>query len=475
MKDKCLNPNKHVLNQTYSIEEIDIDIQRPNIDEQSVFCNTASPHSELIRHIQPRQFLIEKSKLTITKHTISTKSEIKTFTNIPESVPEIVITDWDKNHEAKEIQKTLDSIHSDRIEFKQVSSKIVEEGTIDQFKDIDLFSQTPVVETVTKYPKTPGENKNFVIETMSLNSDIKCKCCASRSTSSHCSRGSYVIVKNTKPAIIQFEHFDSRLEETIETNESKKEDTLCNENNDVNGSEYYLVNPKLNMDTEINNNNNNNDIINKNIEASKLNNYENDEYHLANLKNFQTRQNEEMEPEKARDKAESKENMSLNVSNFSVNSNQTPKIVDKNLSKAVTPISVLNSEEIIKRQDVVTPNKSETDYLYLYVSGSQCTEIFTHGKICLEKAIYDGKIVDGILLLSLPPSCSDDELLSELYGPGVPFDKSRVQCYIKLNRLLFDKSKYLHQISTKKFLCTKRIEFGNKFPKHEFRYRFNKP
>lgn len=471
MKDKCLNPNKHVLNQTYSIEEIDIDIQRPNIDDQLVFCKSASPDSGLIRHIQPRQFLIEKSKLTITKHTISTKSEVKTYKNIPESVPEIVITDWDNNNETKEIPKALESIQPERIEFKQVSSKVVEEGTIDQFKDIDIFSQTSIVEPVPKNPITSSENKNFVIETMSLNSNIKCKCCTSRSTSSYCSRGSYVIVKNTKPAIIQFENFDSRLEETEETNESKKEDTLGDENSDMNRSEYYLVNPKLNMDTEINNN----DLNTKNLEASKLNNYENDEYHLANIKNFQIKPNEEMDTEKARDKAECKDNMSLNVSNFSVNSNHTPKIVEKNLSKTVTPVTVFDSEEIIKRQDFVTPNKSETDYLYLYVSGSQCTEIFTHGKICLEKAIYDGKIVDGILLLSLPPSCSDDELLSELYGPGVPFDKFRVQCYIKLNRLLFEKSKYLHQISTKKYMCTKRIEFGNKFPKHEFRYRFNKP
>lgn len=474
MKDKCLNPDKHILNRTYSIEEIDIDIQRPNIDDTLALSRSNCPDSVLIRRNHPRQFFIEKSKVTITKHTISTKSEIKTYKNIPESVPEIVITDWDNNQETKEIEKPAESSQPERIEFKHVSSKIVEEGTADQFKDIDIFNQAPVIQTPSKYSKTSAaENKNFVIETMSLSSDIKCKCCANRSSSSYCSRGSYVIVKNSQPANIQFENFDSRLDETLEpVNEAEKEESL-DENENMDKSEYYLINPKLKIDLESNNNNNDISCVNRNLETTKLNNYENDEYHLANLKNFQSQKIEESEPERARDKNE--DNVSLNVSNYSLKSNHTPKVVEKNPSKAVTPVSVLQTQEIIQRQEIATPSKTETDYLYLYVSGSQCTDIFTQGKICLEKAIHDGKIVDGILLLSLPPNCSDSELLSELYGPGVPFDKFRVQCYIKLNRLLFEKSKYLHQVSANKFLCTKRIEFGNKFPKHEFRYRFNKP
>ncbi|CAF0762000.1 unnamed protein product [Brachionus calyciflorus] len=499
MKDKCLVP-VHVLNQTYSVEEIDIDIERPKIDEDN--SNKKIQDSNITRR-KSKQFVIEKSKVTITK-TIS-KSTIQTQTSIPPQLitppPKIIITDWDKksilDYHTFNQNPAIDTTppqtkpnNLDHIEInKQVCSKIVEEKTIDQFNDIESLDQNQQdSKTPSNIQIQKSTKKDFVIDTMSLSSDIRCKCCANRSPSSYCSRGSYVIVKNSQPANIQFEQFDSRLDETLE-DESKtihESDQNLSKHDDHDNAEYYLVNPKLNYDT-----NNNTSEVNKNLCLDKLNNYENDEYQLANLKQFSNKKSlliEEIkdDTEKARDDPGSKQPSLLNNSNFNlfsnISSNNTPRISIIQNQELENPKSscsetnpIIQDKDTIQNMEVITPKKIQPDYLYLYVSGQQCTEIFTQGKILLEKTIHDGKVTEGILLLSLPPSSSDSELLTELYGPGVPFDHFRVQCYIKLNRLLFDKSKYLHQISRNKFLCTKRIEFGNKFPKHEFRFRFNKP
>lgn len=546
---KCLMPKKSTLNQTYSIEEIDIDVKRPNIDEIYDLNNNQIQVSNPVLLNKKDKVVVEQAKVTITKQTILTKSteiktkNIKNLKTAEVQLPQIVITDWDQTSqpipckEVKEsISSTLEKSCNKTVEesietAKQVSSKIVEEKTIDQFHDIDLFDQSGIGEMVAqKTAIAKSDPNNYRLEAMSIGADIKCKCC-NKSTSSYSSRGSYIIVKNTQPANIQVEVFESRLDDSIEECAPSKQD-----NKPIfESTNYYLVNNKLDDLTDINNNEST--FPNKNLEISQ-NVFENDEYHLSNLKKLselkatpaeipsEEIKNEEIKPkdpnfvaedfvkvnrlESTAKKEQIDQFTSLNLSTYlttghlccsrtshsSIESQKekeakcTNLIESEDSERTVVPEIARKSENIIpdmplndiSASHIRSDNESreirlreQSDYFYLYVSGEKCNEIFTKGKIGLEKIFHNGSIIEAILLLTLPPSSSDIELLFELYGPNVPFDKFRVQCCIKLNRAIFEKNtKYLIKVGETKYLCTKRVEFGSKFPKHEYRFRFNK-
>lgn len=116
---------------------------------------------------------------------------------------------------------------------------------------------------------------------------------------------------------------------------------------------------------------------------------------------------------------------------------------------------------------------SPDEFYYYYSSWEKCYEIF--GKRCIntEKIFHERALVEGIVLLSLPPMSSDNELLLEYFGPNVPVDKKQVECCIRLRREILDEhKKYLAQIGPNKYLCKRKIQFSSRLPKHEFRSKY---
>lgn len=133
-----------------------------------------------------------------------------------------------------------------------------------------------------------------------------------------------------------------------------------------------------------------------------------------------------------------------------------------------TPIST-NIETSIK-------TKKSEEFYYYYSSWEKSYEIFSKRCISTEKLFHEGKLVEGILLLTLPPSSSDNELLLEYFGPSVPVDKKQIECYIRLRREILDENKqYLARIGSNKYLCKRKIQFSSKLPKHEFRSKYFLP
>ena len=113
------------------------------------------------------------------------------------------------------------------------------------------------------------------------------------------------------------------------------------------------------------------------------------------------------------------------------------------------------------------------DSYYLYVSWENCREIFLKRCIDLEPLFWENNLINGIVLLTLPPESEDSTLLNQLYGSNCPLDSNRIECFIKIKREVLDKNeKYLIKLDKFKFAFTKRILFGLKFPKHEFRSNF---
>lgn len=88
---------------------------------------------------------------------------------------------------------------------------------------------------------------------------------------------------------------------------------------------------------------------------------------------------------------------------------------------------------------------------------------------------HERELVEGIVLLTLPPKSSDNELLLEYFGPSVPVDKRQIECYIRLRREVIDESKqFLVRLGPYKYLCKRKILFSTegKLPKHEFRAKY---
>lgn len=135
------------------------------------------------------------------------------------------------------------------------------------------------------------------------------------------------------------------------------------------------------------------------------------------------------------------------------------------------PSTSLKEKSSLRAKD--RTRNSPDEFYYYYSSWEKCYEIF--GKKCIntEKLFHERTLVEGIVLLSLPPSSSDNELLLEYFGPNVPVDKKQVECCIRLRREILDEhKKYLAQIGPNKYLCKRKIQFSSRLPKHEFRTKY---
>lgn len=421
------NAKKKMLNVTYSVDEIDIDIKRPVIEEAiNMLKLTERQEGYTTEQSSNQQILIEQqqSKVTITnvkhlrrvmhhvqKHSSELSKKITVGTN---NLPMIVVSDWDLEQVI-----TTESPPSDRPTNSNhhIAPRVVEEITVDQFQK-DLVS----------------------LNDRALPSEKITQRIVHKSASSYSNPGSYIIVKNGQPADVNFELFDSIQHQ--DTHRSPHEQQGCQISN------YYLKNDKI-YDQVVANLIEENNLNHQRLTAAD-NVFENDEYNLYNFKHLKK---VDTEPVQA-------------------------KPVE---FTSVTLNSYLNEPKVEVKKDHpvggIPPSVELEDFkfYYFYCSGVKCQEIFNKRCIALEKVFYEGRPMNGIVLLTLPPGSSDNDLLLEIYGSCVPYERTRVECCIKFRREILDKSKqHLTRISPHKFICKKRIEFSTKFPKHEFRYMYNK-
>ena len=287
-----LTPKK-MLNITYSVDEIDIDVKRPNItsittpptnDKCSNAHITNTNGNNKKQHFLVEQVTIRKTRSKSGPRTVSnlvsseSSTEIKTIkktttiTNF-KNIPKIVVSNWDEASplapsststpeyptaeikEPKSILKPQVSTLSATQIMTPVAPKLVEERTIDQFHDeISLATHD-----------TPHKQQN-----MSCNSGSSMK-------------GGYFIVEKTKPVNIEVELFNTHGNE-----HSYYDDASSNDFDDSKENGYYFRNCNLSVNDPNNNDShypNRNTILNEDsfgLDTLKSDEtaFENDEYNF---------------------------------------------------------------------------------------------------------------------------------------------------------------------------------------------------
>jgi len=248
---------------------------------------------------------------------------------------------------------------------------------------------------------------------------------------------------------LEFESFDIKSKSNIDLEEKSVKTT------DLNNNEKYYLDKNLLKST--------NDHV-----------FENDEYNFICLKANQL---------------ELTQNDKSNKNNTTLEEAIVPAELSKTESKADSVKENKNSLESTQNinkkahiflgeadNKIPKPDQIQQDeYLYLYVDFNKYYQIFNSRSVELDTIIYGGELINAILLLNLPPDAEDKDLLNELYGENVEVNKNRVQCYVQFRKKILEQFKEeFFRIDNHKYLCKKRIQFGKSFPKHEFRYKFNK-
>jgi hypothetical protein len=264
------------MNVTYSINEIDIDVKRPQINNNSedtiimsananTNTNTPIPQAEKPKsHFLVEQVTIKKTVSSGQMKSSESSTQIKTIKKTTymcqTNVPKIVVSNWDEEHESSNNSDQIDvsKDNSSPVNIVKISPKLVEEMTIDKFHQ--SFSsnepdktapscsdvmQTPVNKSTPK--KIPVNSKSgYAIEKIDLNNNYLNE--KKGDLSCDKSQSGYFVVQNTQPANIEVEVFNQTI---IDASSNKKLFTDINNNMctdetyktiDTVDNEYYLRN-----------------------------------------------------------------------------------------------------------------------------------------------------------------------------------------------------------------------------------------
>ncbi len=162
-----------------------------------------------------------------------------------------------------------------------------------------------------------------------------------------------------------------------------------------------------------------------------------------------------------------------NFQSFEDDNSAQQILLNKRIQSPTFKETAVKNQIVNEIPKLVDTKPKEDIYLYFYSNSDKYTKIFEKRTIEMEKLIHDDKIIDAILLITVPPVSTDMEILKELYGSNALIDRKIVQCVIKFRREILESYKNcLVKISDTKYLFLKNISFSNTFPKHEFRANF---
>ena len=269
-------PIKPLMNVTYSVDEIDIDVKRPQIDnnhfnENTIMSsNTNTPISQAEKpksHFMVEQVTIKKTVSSGQKNSSESSTQIKTIKKTTfmcqKNVPKIIVSNWDEENESSNSSDQIDvsKDNSPPVNIVKISPKLVEEMTIDKFHQsftsnepdntepsrvCNDVMQTPVNKSTPK--KIPVNSKSgYAIEKIDLNNNYLNE--KKDDFSCDKSQSGYFVVKNTQPANIEVEVFNQTV---IDANNNNKKlftdinNNLCTDETyktiDTVDNEYYLRN-----------------------------------------------------------------------------------------------------------------------------------------------------------------------------------------------------------------------------------------
>ena len=439
------------INSTYTLDEAEIEINRPNIDfflnEKLKRCNNNILEiCELKKHqniVTSDKYQTYSTEISVKKQSASKNEIIKNL----KIIPKIIISDYGESSKLIETSNT-------KSDLDYVRKKVVEEMNIDQFHQ-DLSIKTNPNYDDNKYVYKKNDRLSNVYESSHSNSNLSS--CVS-------------ICKTARPANIEIELFDCFDNNVI----LPEENSQNMESNDLNNNNLECDNKNNIYPTDLKC-----DEIKSKLKPLKNNFYiyENDEYNFNNLKSIKLSNSNEQDENVDENEKIINTQSTFKIAVKSILSNTHTKInfKDANLNYAYDKFQTEITRASISRSTIELNLNYEHNFenYFLYVSFEKFQNIFKKRCIDLETFFYNSNLINGIIFLTLPPESNDLILLKHLYGSNALIDLSRIEGVIKLKRNILERNKkHLIKLDKFKYAFTKRIVFGRNFPKHEFRPKF---
>lgn len=416
------------MNSTYSLEETEIDIIRPTIDNDLDLLEAYKKQNNLNNSTRRPESEKGMDKKLVNYSFESSKSNpsLKLVKNL--NIPNIVICDWDETCLFNEIQTNR------RRNSNNINKNLVMKMNIDQ------FHQNVSYKTNKNHKIKRANFKKCFFNPIMITQNIEL---------SQSSLSSYQAIFKT--ANIQIESYDFFEKMNLNKLFNTKQNKTLNENN----LDYKTKNVIK--------------LLDENLSKSKSHIYENDEYNFNDMESVK----------KVTKRKDSVNKTLLNRNYFSkieicpmcyaINHDRVEKF--ENLY-SVNSQCLLNLNTCSEILDVNKRNNFKYEYYFLYLSYEKFKNIYNKRCIDLDQFIHNNIIFNGILFLTLPPETSNLTLLGQLdYSNNhVDIDSKRIACVIKLRRSILDKNKKcIIKLTEFKYVFTKRIVIGQKFPIYEIR------